>query len=209
LRYVQAILKKNADGSIDWNDSANASIISRLAQSKVVMDPTIGLYEMVLRSVDDDITAIEPAFRTLPQPLQSLFEHIGVPAERAKALKPRLEGMKALVKVLRDKGVTIVAGTDMGFPGYSLHRELELYVESGLTPLEAIRTATIVPARVMGVEGRYGSVTEGKVADLVIIDGNVLENIRNVRRIEWVVKDGVLYDPVQLKTMAGFGVKRK
>ena len=209
VQYVYSVLKKEPDGSIDWNDTANSRIISQIAQRRMVVDPTIGVYEMIFRSVDDDITLLEPAFKTLPLPLQSLFEHMGMPAERAKSFKNRFEAMRSLVKVLHDKGVPIVAGTDMGFPGLSLHRELELYVEAGLTPLQAIQTATIVPAKVMGVEKQYGTVEQGKVADLVIVDGDVLGNIRNVRKVEWVVKDGRLYDPVGLRVMAGFGVRRK
>ncbi|HYC27253.1 MAG TPA: amidohydrolase family protein [Chitinophagaceae bacterium] len=207
MQYVYSVLKKTSNGSIDWNDSANR-IISKLVKSGMVVDPTIGVYELVFHPLDDDITLIEPAFSTLPAPLQSLFEHMGMPAERAKNYKAMFEAMRSLVKVLHDKGVRIVAGTDMGFPGLSLHRELELYVDAGLTPLEAIQTATIVPAKVMGMYNEFGSVDKGKVADLVIVDGDVLENIRNVRKVEWVVKDGKLYDPVGLKVMAGFGVRK-
>jgi imidazolonepropionase-like amidohydrolase len=69
--------------------------------------------------------------------------------------------LEKLVKVLHDRGVPIVAGTDMGFPGYSVDRELELYVDAGLTPLEAIRTATLEPALVMKQTGVSGSLMGG------------------------------------------------
>ena len=112
--------------------------------------------------------------------------------------------MLMLVKKMHDKGITIVAGTDMGFPGYSLHRELELYVAAGLTPLEAIRSATIVPARVMGMDGKFGSVEVNKNADLIIVNGNPLENIREIRKVEWVIKDGRVYEPGEMRGLAGF-----
>jgi imidazolonepropionase-like amidohydrolase len=207
VQYVYSVLKKTKTGAIDWNDSANSKIISQLQQSKVVIDPTIGVYEMVFRSTDEDITVMEPAFRTLPLPLQSLFEHTGFPPERAKTLKPRFDAMSSLVKVLHDKGITIVAGTDMGFPGYSVFRELELYVAAGLSPLEAIKTATIVPAKVMKVDAMSGSIAERKNADLIIVDGNPLENIRNIRNVKLVIKDGVVYDPAELHKLAGFNIK--
>ena len=92
----------------------------------------------------------------------------------------------------------------MGFPGYSVPRELELYVEAGLTPMEAIQTATIVPARVMNMDKRTGSIKVGKQADLIIINGDPLKEIRNIRNVSMVIKEGQEYDPVALHRMVGF-----
>ena len=69
------------------------------------MDATIDVYEVVFRSVDDDTTAIELAFRTLPQLLQSVFEHRGMPAEHVKTYKPMFEGKRELVKKLHENGL--------------------------------------------------------------------------------------------------------
>ena len=113
-------------------------------------------------------------------------------------------GMLNLVKVLYDKGITLVAGTDMGFPGYSLPRELELYVQSGLTPLQAIQTATITPAKVMGMDKTNGSIKAGKQANLLILDANPLTEIRNIRQVFTIIKDGQQYDPHVLHKMVGF-----
>ena len=112
--------------------------------------------------------------------------------------------MKNLVKALLDNGVMVVAGTDMGFPGYSLARELELYVEAGFTPMQAIQSATILPAIVMKVADKTGSLQVGKQADLIIINGNPLQNIRDIRKVEKVIKAGQEYDPVILHKMVGF-----
>ena len=71
----------------------------------------------------------------------------------------------------------IVAGTDQAVPGHSLHREIELYVRAGFTPLEAIQAATIVPARAMGLDKETGTVEVGKRADLILVAGNPLEDI--------------------------------
>ena len=127
-----------------------------------------------------------------------------MPEAQAKAYKPVYDGMKNLVKALHDKGVIIVAGTDMGFPGYSVDRELELYVEAGLTPLQAIQTATIVPAQVMNIDKQTGSIKTGKQADLIIIDGDPLQQIRNIRNVWMVIKEGQQYDPMALHKMVGF-----
>src|SRR5262249_48696898 len=77
--------------------------------------------------------------------------------------------------------IPMVAGTDY-FAGISLHRELELFVDGGLTPAEALRDATIVPAKVMKVGNKTGSIAAGKVADLVVVDGDPLKSISDVRK---------------------------
>jgi predicted amidohydrolase YtcJ len=75
-------------------------------------------------------------------------------------------------------------------PGASLHRELELLVEAGLTPMQALRAATQVAAELLGQEARLGTLAEGKVADFVILDGNPLADIRQIRQVEGVLREG-------------------
>ena len=107
------------------------------------------------------------------------------------------ESMKAIVKMLHDNGITIVAGTD-NMAGFSLHRELELYVEAGIPAVDALRSATIVPARVMKRDKELGTVAPGKLADVILIDGDPTADIRNIRRVVLTVKDGAIYDPAKL-----------
>ena len=76
----------------------------------------------------------------------------------------------ATLRALHEAGIPMVAGTDQAIPGYSLHREIELYVEAGFTPLEALQAATIVPARALGVESESGSLTPGKRGDVLLLD---------------------------------------
>lgn len=204
IQYVYTMMKKNKDGSLILEDSVSQAALSYLKEKHTVVDATIGVFEMVFRSLDDDILIMEPNYKNLPVPLQQLFTTVGMPAEQAAKLKPRYQSMLNLIKVLYDKGITLVAGTDMGFPGYSLPRELELYVESGLTPLQAIQTATITPAKVMGMDKISGSLKAGKQANLLILDANPLTQIRNIRRVNLVIKDGQQYDPHVLHKMVGF-----
>jgi imidazolonepropionase-like amidohydrolase len=89
-------------------------------------------------------------------------------------------------------------------PGHSLHRELELYVRAGLTPMEAVQAATIVPARVMKMDKEVGTIEAGKRADMIILDGNPLESISNIRKVRSVVTRGKLYDCAQLWQSVGF-----
>jgi hypothetical protein len=103
-----------------------------------------------------------------------------------------------LVGMMHRAGVAMLAGTDVlnpyCFPGFSLHDELELLVQAGLTPLEALQAATRNPARFLGKETTLGTVEQGKMADVVLLDANPLENIRHTRAIRAVVLNGRLLD---------------
>lgn len=110
-----------------------------------------------------------------------------------------------LVGAMRRAGVEFLAGTDTGneftVPGFSLHDELGLLVEAGFTPLQALQAATLSPARFLGREGDLGTVAPGKIADLVLLDANPLENINNTRKIAAVLYRGKLYDRSVLNAM--------
>jgi imidazolonepropionase-like amidohydrolase len=105
--------------------------------------------------------------------------------------------MKAMVKALHDRGIPIVAGTD-NLAGFSLHRELELYVEAGIPPADALRAATIVPAKVMKRDQELGTVAPGRLADVILVDGDPTTDIRDIRRVVLTVKDGTVFDPAKL-----------
>ena len=112
-------------------------------------------------------------------------------------LRPIVPLQAENTRLLNDAGVVLLAGTDVGIPtlvpGISLHEELGLLVDAGLTPLQALQTATLNPARVLGLIGSLGTVEPGKLADLVLLDANPLANIENTRRIRAIVADGRLY----------------
>jgi tetratricopeptide (TPR) repeat protein len=111
------------------------------------------------------------------------------------------------VAALKQAGVGIIAGTDTPspfvVPGFSLAEELELYVKAGLSPVEAIRTATYNPALFLGRERDLGTIEPGKLADMVLLDANPLDDIRNIRRISALVYDGAYYDRAALDAMLG------
>jgi len=113
--------------------------------------------------------------------------------------------MLQMVRTLKDSGVNLMAGTDTPIffltPGYSLHEELALLVKAGLTPLEALDTATLQPARYFQIENELGTIEQGKLADLVLLDANPLKNIRNTTHIQAVIKDGKLHDEKALDSI--------
>lgn len=204
VQYVYSVMKRNKDRSINFEDSTSIAAINFIKEHHVVIDPTLGVFEMGFRNVNDDITQMEPAFYTLPLPLQALLKNTGQDSTGAKKFKPIYESMVRIVKVLHDAGVTIVAGTDQGFPGFSVPRELELYVQAGLTPADAIQTATIIPAKVMKMDGYTGSINEGKKADIIIVDGDPLKNIRDIRNVTTVIRGEHVYNPGALHKLVGF-----
>ena len=101
-----------------------------------------------------------------------------------------------ILPMLRDAGIPILAGTDAGYlnsfnyPGLGLHDELARYVEAGLTPAEALRSATLTGPAFMGVAGRYGALAEGRAADILLLDANPLDDIAATRRIRHGGKPG-------------------
>jgi imidazolonepropionase-like amidohydrolase len=126
--------------------------------------------------------------------VQTDTRNANLAAEEIANRKIRLEKETELVGEMHRAGVRILAGTDLGnpyvYPGFSLHDELALLVQAGLTPLEALQTATVNPAKFLGKEKELGTVEKGKLADLVLLDANPLEDIRNTARIAAVVTNG-------------------
>jgi hypothetical protein len=110
-----------------------------------------------------------------------------------------------IIKALQDAGIPLLAGTDFPnpycFPGFGLHEELQWMVRAGLTPAEALQTATINPARYFGIEQRTGSVAEGKTASLVILDANPLLDISNTQKIEMVILRGKVLNKAALQAL--------
>lgn len=117
-----------------------------------------------------------------------------------------------LVKAFKQAGVPIVAGTDAGISGvvagFALHDELELLVQAGLTPEEALNAATLLPAQWLGCDKLVGSVEPGKLADLVLLDENPLTDIRNTRKIAAVFVNGKWLDKAKIRTMLADLAKR-
>ena len=166
------------------------------AQNEVWNCPTIIVYERY--AVVDQLH---------DQPMEGLdYVH---PQMRAnwKASEPfapyDLGQFKSKVKQLHDLGALLIAGTDTANPyviaGFSLHEELELMVEAGLTPAEVLRTATYAPAEHLGILHRAGTVEVGKDADLVLLDGNPLDDIGKTRNRAGVMVKGLWYPTDELQ----------
>jgi predicted amidohydrolase YtcJ len=180
---------------------ASRQQIAFFKEHRTVMDPTLSWNELSGRAMTQPLDALLPGASRLPLSLRRMFDSMtgGNGGSQANAAK--------LIKAAVDAGLLVMAGTDKGVPGFSLQRELEIYVQGGLTPLEAIRTSTIMPARAMKLDKELGTLEAGKLADLVVLDADPLANISNVRSARMVAAGGRLYDCDVLWKVAGFAAR--
>ena len=183
---------------------AMRSTIAFLKAHGTVIDPTISWNELLGRSAHTPIESFQPGFAHVAAPLQRLIAGANGGDVTPEQAHDRLARSLQIVKALHDGGIPIVAGTDKGVPGVSVAREIELYVQAGLPPIDAIRAATAVPARVMGLAGESGTIAPGLRADLIVVDGNPLERIADIRNVRLVSANGRLYEATRLWTAGGF-----
>jgi imidazolonepropionase-like amidohydrolase len=133
---------------------------------------------------------------------QLLSGALEVPKDKEAAYQDAFPAMLRLLKALYDAGITIIPGTD-NLAGYMLHHELELYVKAGIPAGEVLRMATLTPALVMGVDKDRGVIAAGKLADMVLIDGDPTQGMRDIHKIKTVIKGGKVYDPAAIEKAFG------
>jgi imidazolonepropionase-like amidohydrolase len=205
LQFVtRAMVPEGHTGPVDLDSKRAQEMIALLKEKHIVVDPTLGWGEMAGHPKSMDVASFEPGIKAAPYTLSSKFRALGVPAADEAKFNERMKTNLEVVGALYRAGVTIVPGSDTGLLGYGLDRELELYVQAGMTPMAAIQSATIVAARVMKLDRETGSVEVGKRADLVLVEGNPLEHISDIRRVVSVVANGRMYDSKKLGRSVGF-----
>ncbi|MBI6116735.1 amidohydrolase family protein [Salegentibacter maritimus] len=132
---------------------------------------------------------------------------INASAEAIEARHKRYQKLIGLIPLIKESGMPIIAGTDAGFlnsyiyPGFALHDELEIFQEAGLTALEALQTSVVNGPKYFGVSDKYGSVTEGKIADLLILNSNPIEDIKATKDINRLIKKNKVYNKTDLENM--------
>lgn len=190
---------------LEWlhlQPAALEQVTRTLVERGVTIVPTLALHEAFSRLADPDLLK-DPALADVPtEVVQRTWAPAGI-MTRAKWTPATLAQFKRVMPVLQrfvtlyaQAGGRVVAGTDTAqqfvVPGASLHRELELYVAGGLTPAQALRSATAGAADLLGIAARTGTIQVGKDADLVLVSGDPLADIRATRRILNVVRGGVV-----------------
>jgi imidazolonepropionase-like amidohydrolase len=191
---------------VDLTAQPMKGFIAELARRKTVVDPTLVIFEgMLTQDGGKPSPAYAPYMGIISPVLDRGFKAGGYPLVENYTrddYRKSFAKMVDLVGALHRARVPIVAGTD-GW-GIELIRELELYQQAGMTPAEALQTATIVPARVVGADKRIGSIAVGKEADLVLVDGDVSKELGALRRVVTVVSDGYVMDAGELRKAAGY-----
>jgi imidazolonepropionase-like amidohydrolase len=196
---------------VDLDGPALKMIVGTMASRGIYSDPTMVTFEGLYVPENGDLgPAYAPFVGTMPPSTERGFRTGGfaVPKDLTRAdYRASWAKMVALLGRMHKAGVPIVAGTDGA--GIEIIRELEIYVEAGFTPAEALAAATIVPARLVGQEATTGSVKVGKAADLVLIDGDPSTRIGDLRQTRAVMLDGKLLDADALRTASGFSGRPK
>jgi len=174
--------------------SGAASLFARFSRNGTSVTPTL----RILRSlIDPDRGLGDPRLRYVPRSLREVARKSEPLSSEQRAALARLHAeSREVVRMMSQAGVVLLAGTDTAtaptVPGFFLHDELITLVEAGLSPLEALQSATLNPARSLKREKDFGRLATGTLADLVLLDANPLEDIRNTQRITAVVVRGKL-----------------
>jgi len=196
---------------VDLNGPAMKQLIATMAAKKIVSDPTLVVAESLFVPENGDLSpAYAPFVGTLPPATERGFRTGGfaVPKDLTREdYRKSFAKLSDLVALMHKSGIEIVAGTDGS--GMELVRELELYVAAGFTPEEALAAATIAPARLLKVEKSTGSITVGKAADLVLVEGDPSRRIGDLRNTRVVMMDGKLMDADALRAASGFSGRPK
>ncbi|WP_294392198.1 amidohydrolase family protein [uncultured Sphingomonas sp.] len=190
---------------VDLDSPAMTAFYSELAKRHTIIDPTLTVFEPLMTS---DGSAVLPEYAPFmdiaPPAVARSWKIAGYPLFAGLTrddFRKSFSKMVGLVGRLHQAGVPIVAGTDGD--GLELVRELELYQQAGLSNAEALQTATIVPARLTGMDDRTGSIERGKAADIILVDGDVSRDLGALRHVETVFLDGYRLDGAALRQASG------
>ncbi len=215
LIVAKAALRAGADLLVHavFDAPVDEEFIALAKHNRVLYCPTLYVMDGYAEALSNTwkATPIEAA-RADPEILAAMDDLNEIPPEklppRVAALmkKPQRFGSPDIamqdLRRIQDAGIDIVMGTDAGnigtLHGPSIHREMRMMVEAGLTPLEVLRSATVNGARTLGLAGEAGEVEAGLLADLVILDADPLADIGNLEKVHRVVKGGVVFEPEAL-----------
>ncbi|MGA8159947.1 MAG: amidohydrolase family protein [Acidobacteriaceae bacterium] len=191
--------------SLDLHSPAMQSFVQLLLAHHIDLDPTLDVFEdMYMQGPGVIPPAFQPVADRLPPQVrrQLLSSGLAAPPGMQETYRRSFRNMLAMIGMMYRAGIPIEDGTDE-MPGFSLHRELELDVETGIPPARVLQDATLNAARIMSMDNTLGSIAPGKIADLDLIAGNPIANMANIRNVVLTIKDGNLYDPAELDAALG------
>jgi imidazolonepropionase-like amidohydrolase len=194
-------------GTIDLQSQPVKDFIALLKAKDIVSDPTVAVFssDTLTRTGDIASTGLGEIADWLPVQVRRTLTTGGLPMGPGLEAKYRASAKAYLdmVMLLHSNGIRMVAGTDDLLPGLDLVRELELYSEAGIPNPRVLQLATIAPARVMQMDEQLGSLRPGKQADAILVWGDPLADMSQLRRVGTTIKGGVMYDTRALYATAG------
>jgi len=197
-------------GSLDLDSPAVRDFIQLLLEHHTTLDVTLATFEGMFTGRPGHASSdCAPVLERLPAQVQRqcFAGGLAVTAATDQRNRDSYAAMLRMTKKLSDAGVPILAGTD-AMAGVMLHRELELEVKAGISPAKALQNATWLAATVLKQQATMGSIRAGKRADLLLVEGNPLKTISDVRRGRMVVKDGIVFDPARVYAAVGMQPSR-
>jgi imidazolonepropionase-like amidohydrolase len=200
---AEAAKQPDHRANLDLYNPTAQSLIAALAKRQVYVDPTLVVFRNMIYLNDLEEIHNHPDLARVPRRMLDYWHSYRRGSNLALATretrKKEIRKYQELTGLLHRAGVPLLAGTDTPEPfvppGYSLHQELEMLVESGLSRAAALAAATIRNAKALNQQDRLGTISPGKLADLVILDADPTIDIRHTRRIHAVVHRGLLCDP--------------
>jgi len=191
-------------GNLDLESDEVQAFFALLQENEVSVDPTAAIFDTSLRHLAG---TPDPTFAAViehlpPNVARSRYNVVMNKGGREEAWLRSAENQAAMLKALHDNGIQLLPGSD-DMAAFTVHREIELYVEAGIPTADVLKIATLDSARITGVADRKGSIEIGKDADLLLIDGNPFEDISAIRRAVLVMKGDTLYRPEDLYRAIG------
>ena len=189
--HMELFIRNESEPLASYDQRKADTLFKRLAANGTYAVPSLVLHRAFALGKEDPAFRNDPRLKYMPSNMRQLFVWV---LRFFTAYRPVYEQMLLMTEAMHRAGVKMLAGTDTPnaycFPGFSLHDELEMSVKTGFTPLEALQTATLNPAKYLNLSSSLGTIEKGKVADLVLLDANPLESISNTRKIAGVVVNG-------------------
>jgi len=204
-QQIRFTLYGNEGGKLDLASPEVEAFIALLRESGTVIDPTAAIFDSMMTHLPG---AADPMYATVADRLpltvrRGLYNpSFEIGEERVADWANTAQRQAEMIKKLYDSGIQLVAGSD-SMPAFTMYRELELYAQAGIPNAAVLKIATLDAARITGMAEQTGSIEPGKAADLLLLDGNPLQDISAIRRGVLVMKGGTLYRPDELYQAVG------
>lgn len=204
IRYGLDEFEHLAGCDVAWRTASQVEddfIINQILERRVVIDPTLVVWDRLGRILDRPFHHDERRVWVHPRHLY-IWDRYRKVGENRWHLQGAMVHLKRFLRRAHQRGVIIALGTDTPFPhlipGMSVHDELAMYSDAGIPAIDALRSATSINAKVLGIDSVTGSITPGRRADLVAVQGNPLERIEDIENIKCTIREGTSFEPACL-----------